>query len=142
MRSLRLATGTILLAALSATGGCGSGSSTSGEDSGAIRETDASVDSVVSVARDGSSLTTTDVANVATPSNVVDDGYLTTGPWAGYGFTATDPGAAQIVPDCSSNACDPPFVGKVLLHARDRHRATRLHRLCHAGLERESGHGR
>jgi hypothetical protein len=112
MRSLRLATGTILLAALSVTSGCGSGSSTSSEDSGAIRETDASVDSVVSVARDGSSLTTTDVANVATPSNVVDDGYLTTGPWAGYGFTATDPGAAQIVPDCSSNACDPPFVGK------------------------------
>ena len=52
-----------------------------------------------------------DVAVVTAPSNVVSDGYVTTGPWAGYGFTATDPGAAQIVPECGNNSCNPPFVG-------------------------------
>jgi hypothetical protein len=45
-------------------------------------------------------------------SQVVTDGYLTAGPWMGYGFTATDPGAAVIVPDCSGAAgCAPPFTG-------------------------------
>ena len=53
-----------------------------------------------------------DVAVVTAPSNVVSDGYVTTGPWAGYGFTATDPGAAQIIPTCGTDGCDPPFVGK------------------------------
>jgi hypothetical protein len=43
-------------------------------------------------------------------SNVVSNGYVTAGPWAGYGFTATDPGAATIVPDCT-NGCNPPFTG-------------------------------
>jgi hypothetical protein len=32
-------------------------------------------------------------------SAVSSNGYVTTGPWAGYGFTATDPGAATISPD-------------------------------------------
>ncbi|HEX3902398.1 MAG TPA: hypothetical protein VH853_06070 [Polyangia bacterium] len=45
-------------------------------------------------------------------SQVVDDGFVTAGPWAGYGFTATDPGAATITPDCSGSAgCLPPFTG-------------------------------
>jgi hypothetical protein len=107
MKALRLVAGTILFAGLLPTGGCGGGSS-SGKDSGASEDTGASVDS------GGSSedSMTSDAANVAAPSNVVNDGYVTTGPWAGYGFTATDPGAAQIIPDCGGNACDPPFVGK------------------------------
>ena len=46
-------------------------------------------------------------------SQVVDNGLVTTGPWTGYGFTATDPGAATITPDCSGSAgCVPPFTGK------------------------------
>jgi hypothetical protein len=44
------------------------------------------------------------------PSDVVTNGFVSAGPWAGYGFTATDPGAATIVPDCSSS-CTPPFSG-------------------------------
>ena len=45
-------------------------------------------------------------------SRVVVNGYVTAGSWAGYGFTATDPGAATIVPDCAGAAgCVPPFVG-------------------------------
>ncbi len=44
-------------------------------------------------------------------SNVVTGGFVAAGPWAGYGFTATDPGAATIVPDCSSGSCVPPFTG-------------------------------
>jgi hypothetical protein len=98
-------TGTILFVGLLATGGCGGGSS-SGTDSGASSETGASVDG------GGVDATTLDMANVSTPSVVVSDGYVTTGPWAGYGFTATDPGAAQIIPDCGGKACNPPFVGK------------------------------
>jgi hypothetical protein len=44
-------------------------------------------------------------------SRVTQNGYVTAGSWAGYGFTATDPGAATIVPDCSGAAgCVPPFV--------------------------------
>ena len=39
------------------------------------------------------------------------NGFVSAGPWAGYGFTATDPGAATIVPDCSSGSCVPPFTG-------------------------------
>lgn len=50
-------------------------------------------------------------ADGAVASNVVTDGFLTTGPWAGYGFTATDPGAATITPDCSGGSCVPPFTG-------------------------------
>lgn len=44
------------------------------------------------------------------PSDVVTNGFVAAGPWAGYGFTATDPGAATITPDCSSS-CTPPFSG-------------------------------
>lgn len=45
-------------------------------------------------------------------SQVVSDGFVTAGPWAGSGFTATDPGAAMITPDCSGSAgCVPPFTG-------------------------------
>ncbi|HEY4395070.1 MAG TPA: hypothetical protein VGP64_13455 [Polyangia bacterium] len=44
------------------------------------------------------------------PSDVVTNGFVAAGPWAGYGFTATDPGAATITPDCSSG-CTPPFSG-------------------------------
>jgi hypothetical protein len=45
-------------------------------------------------------------------SKVVENGFVTAGPWAGYGFTATDPGAATITPDCSSgSSCTPPFSG-------------------------------
>ena len=45
-------------------------------------------------------------------SLVSSNGYVTAGPWAGYGFTATDPGAATIMPDCSgASGCAPPFVG-------------------------------
>ena len=45
-------------------------------------------------------------------SQVVNNGFVTAGPWAGYGFTATDPGAATITPDCSGSAgCVPPFTG-------------------------------
>ena len=47
---------------------------------------------------------------VQTASNAVSNGYVTAGPWMGYGFTATDPGAATIVPDCT-NGCIPPFTG-------------------------------
>jgi|GEM_PF-6415675 len=45
------------------------------------------------------------------PSDVVTNGYLTAGPWAGSGFTATDPGAATIIPDCSGGGCNPAFAG-------------------------------
>jgi hypothetical protein len=45
-------------------------------------------------------------------STVASNGYITAGPWMGYGFTATDPGAATIVPDCSGSAgCTPAFSG-------------------------------
>jgi len=44
-------------------------------------------------------------------SKVVNDGYLTAGPWAGSGFTATDPGAATITPACGAASCSPPFSG-------------------------------
>jgi hypothetical protein len=45
-------------------------------------------------------------------STVANAGYITAGPWMGYGFTATDPGAATIVPDCSGSAgCTPAFSG-------------------------------
>src|SRR4051812_33529712 len=45
-------------------------------------------------------------------SHVVNNGFVMAGPWAGYGFTATDPGAATIIPDCSGSAgCAPPFTG-------------------------------
>ncbi len=48
----------------------------------------------------------------STASNVALDGFITAGPWMGYGFTATDPGAATIVPDCAGAAgCTPPYVG-------------------------------
>ncbi len=47
----------------------------------------------------------------AVASDVVLDGFVTAGPWAGYGFTATDPGAATITPDCSGGSCVPPFTG-------------------------------
>jgi hypothetical protein len=43
-------------------------------------------------------------------SQVVNNGYVSAGPWSGYGFTATDPGAATITPDCSTT-CTPPFTG-------------------------------
>jgi hypothetical protein len=43
-------------------------------------------------------------------SSVVADGYVSAGPWQGYGFTATDPGAATITPNCSAS-CTPPFSG-------------------------------
>jgi hypothetical protein len=45
-------------------------------------------------------------------SNVAIDGYVVAEPWKGYGFTATDPGAATITPDCTGGAaCTPPFAG-------------------------------
>jgi hypothetical protein len=44
-------------------------------------------------------------------SDVVSNGFVSVGPWAGYGFTATDPGAATITPDCSGGSCVPPFTG-------------------------------
>lgn len=51
-------------------------------------------------------------AGASQASLVASNGYVTAGPWAGYGFTATDPGAATIVPDCAGAAgCTPPFVG-------------------------------
>jgi hypothetical protein len=101
MKTLR--TGTILFGLL-VVGGCGGGSS-SGTDSGASSEAGASVDG------GGLDAAPADVANVSTPSVVVSDGYVTTGPWAGFGFTATDPGAATIIPECGGT-CNPPFVGK------------------------------
>jgi hypothetical protein len=91
MKALQLVAGAILFAGPWSTVGCGDGSPETG-DSGDLITPDASV--------------------VNVPSNVVNDGYLTTGPWAGYGFTATDPGAAQIVPECAADSCDPPFLGK------------------------------
>lgn len=114
MKLLQTVTGTILFAGLLATGGCGGGSSSSDQDSGGNEEAGAGVDGGARFDSgvDGEDAMTTDTANVATPSTVVSDGYVTTGPWAGYGFTATDPGAAQIIPDCGGKACDPPFVGK------------------------------
>src|SRR5450432_1648562 len=45
-----------------------------------------------------------------TASKVAADGTITSGPWLGSGFTATDPGAATITPECSAG-CMPPFVG-------------------------------
>jgi len=45
-------------------------------------------------------------------SQVAAAGYITAGPWMGYGFTATDPGAATIVPNCAGAAgCDPAYTG-------------------------------
>jgi len=44
-------------------------------------------------------------------SQVVMDGYLMAGPWAGSGFTATDPGAATITPSCGAASCTPAFTG-------------------------------
>jgi hypothetical protein len=45
-------------------------------------------------------------------SLVTTNGYVTAGPWMGYGFTATDPGAATIMPDCSgASGCTPAFTG-------------------------------
>ena len=45
-------------------------------------------------------------------SLVASGGYIMAGPWSGYGFTATDPGAATIIPDCSGAAgCVPAFTG-------------------------------
>ena len=44
-------------------------------------------------------------------SQVVTDGYLMAGPWAGSGFTATDPGAATITPACTASSCTPAFSG-------------------------------
>lgn len=44
-------------------------------------------------------------------SLVTTDGYVTAGPWMGFGFTATDPGAATIVPACSGATCEPAFTG-------------------------------
>jgi hypothetical protein len=105
MKTLQLVTDTILLAGLLAAGGCGSGTSTSNDDSGM----GATIDSAAGPA---SGADAADAGNVNVPSAVVADGYLATGPWAGYGFTATDPGAAQIIPNCGSGICDPPFVGK------------------------------
>ena len=104
MKAFASVAGTVLFAGLLATVGCGG--SSSGKDSGEGAETGTSVDGGIVDAPP------IDVANVSTPSTVVNDGYVTTGPWAGYGFTATDPGAAQIVPDCGSGACNPPFVGR------------------------------
>jgi len=43
-------------------------------------------------------------------SKVAAGGYISTGPWAGYGFTATDPGAATIVPNCTGS-CVPAYSG-------------------------------
>jgi hypothetical protein len=99
MKALQLVAGTILFAGLLATAGCGSSSASVGLGADAQ-------------AGDSGDATTEDASVVNVPSNVVSDGYLTTGPWAGYGFTATDPGAAQIVPACGADSCDPPFVGK------------------------------
>jgi len=43
-------------------------------------------------------------------SQVAVAGYVTAGPWSGYGFTATDPGAATIVPNCAGAAgCVPAY---------------------------------
>ena len=80
MRSLQLVAGTILFAGQLSIAGCG------GSSPGVKLSGDANTD-------DGGA----EASGVNTPSNVVNDGYLTTGPWAGYGFTATDPGAARIV---------------------------------------------
>src|SRR5581483_9050420 len=44
-------------------------------------------------------------------SKVVNNGFLMAGPWAGSGFTATDPGAATITPTCGTDSCSPPFTG-------------------------------
>jgi len=112
-----------------AASGCSGGSSpsgpgsdgsagTDGGGSGGIDGSDSSgIDGRVGI--DGSGIdgsggvsTTPDAAIVTAPSTVVSDGYVTTGPWAGYGFTATDPGAAQIVPECGAKTCNPPFAGK------------------------------
>jgi len=51
-------------------------------------------------------------AGASRASLVTNNGYVMTGTWAGYGFTATDPGAAVIVPDCAGAAgCTPAFSG-------------------------------
>jgi hypothetical protein len=105
MKAFQLLTG-IICAGLLVVGACGGGSSPSGIDLGGSTEAGAGVDG------GGFDAEPADVANVYTPSNVVNDGYLTTGPWAGFGFTATDPGAAQIIPDCGGSSCNPPYVGK------------------------------
>ena len=108
MRTLQLFKGTIVCAGLLATVRCGGGSSAPDAGLGWSAEAGDSTGSDGG----GADATALDAALVYAPSNVVNDGYLTTGPWAGYGFTATDPGAAQIVPDCGSGSCNPPFVGK------------------------------
>jgi hypothetical protein len=46
-----------------------------------------------------------------TGSQVVNGGFITAGPWQGYGFTATDPGYATITPACGNGGCVPAFVG-------------------------------
>ena len=116
MRSHLFFAGTISFAGVLATSGCGGVTSTSAQDSGGSPETGTggggSYGSDGS-SSDGGSSATPDLADVTAPSNVVSDGYVTTGPWAGYGFTATDPGAAQIIPECGAATCNPPFVGNL-----------------------------
>jgi len=90
MKSGRLFGAATVLAGMSLLSACGGGKANPGDSGNAA--IDASGD-----------------AN-ATPSQVVVDGYLTAGPWMGFGFTATDPGAAMITPDCT-NGCTPPFTG-------------------------------
>jgi hypothetical protein len=59
----------------------------------------------------GGGATTASAGSGGNPgSQVVSNGYVTAGPWQGYGFTATDPGAATITPDCSTT-CMPPYMG-------------------------------
>jgi hypothetical protein len=50
--------------------------------------------------------------STSTESRVATDGWITTGPWSGAGFTATDPGAATITPECANDmGCMPPYTG-------------------------------
>jgi hypothetical protein len=118
VRSLQLVPVTILFAGLLAASGCKSaGGGIDGGGSGIIDGSDSSrIDGGGGIDASGSDgsggvSTTPDAAIVAAPSTVVSDGYVATGPWAGYGFTATDPGAATIIPECGADACNPPFVG-------------------------------
>jgi hypothetical protein len=99
MKGRRSLVAAAAMSILASSAGCGSSGSARPDSGG------------VSQGGDGS-LAVDGAPGGAQASQVATDGYITAGPWAGYGFTATDPGAATITPDCSGAAgCVPPFTG-------------------------------
>lgn len=84
---------------------CGTNSAAKGSSAGAGGASGGSAG-----ATNGGSSSASGGAGGGTSSQVALDGYITADPWAGFGFTATDPGAATITPNCTTT-CVPPFTG-------------------------------